>query len=143
MPERGGNPCGLEPGRPATDDEHPRPRGFHRVERPVGERSGIVDLVSRGRLDETRHDRVARVAHLTELVAPDADADLICPARRDLPAQRGIGDLCPGHLHDVTGPRGEGIFGHRRVDDRALQDHRRGELGVAQRATGSSRTAPG
>ena len=71
MPTDGCHPGGLHAGDAATDDEHVAGPRCRRV--PVR----ILCLAAAAGLAHAGHERVARVSHLTGLVAPDARADAV------------------------------------------------------------------
>ena len=90
------DPGGLEAGRAATD-HHDRAGRARRLV-PVG----ILGLATARRFADARHDRVARIAHLTRLVASGARPDAIDLVPRQLRHEVGVGDLGAGHLHAVA-----------------------------------------
>ena len=116
------DPGGLEAGRAATDHHHRAGRARRLV--PVG----ILGLATARRFADARHDRVARIAHLTRLVASGAGPDAIVLVPRQLRHEVGVGDLGAGHLHAVAERRvvvtTECPLGLTDVDDRPLEDHR-------------------
>ena len=116
------DPGGLQAGGAAAD-HHDRAGRARRLV-PVG----ILGLATARRFTDARHDRVARVAHLTRLVAAGARPDPVALARAHLGHEVGVGDLGAGHLHAVAQRRvvvaAERPLGLADVDDRPLQDHR-------------------
>ena len=76
-------------------------------------RGSPTQLTSGLRLSRTRQAWLHRMQGRTRSDSP-------APHQAD---QAGLGDLRPGHLHQVGHPVVQGGLGHRRVDDAALQHH--------------------
>jgi hypothetical protein len=86
----------FQAGDAAPDDEHVALSRCSRV--PVG----IFRLAAAAGLAHAGHDRVARVAHLTGLVAADAGADALVLVGGQLRHQVRVGDLGARHLHGIA-----------------------------------------
>ena len=116
VPTAGEHPGALEAGRTAPDDQDGCGDGSG-DDRGLG--VGVRRLVAGAGLAHAADERVAVVADPAGLVAQDARAGR--RPRADLGHQPRVGDLGPGHLHQVGRAVGQGGRGHRRVDDTALQ----------------------
>ena len=115
MPALRRDPSRLEPGRPATDDQHAA-RRRRRLE-PV---AAPFPLAPGRRVDEARDPVVARAAAPAQLVARDARPDLVGAAGAGLGDQVRIGDLAADDADHVGMPGGEDRLGRGRRPDVAL-----------------------
>ena len=109
------HPGGLQPGRPATDDQDPA-----RVRRRLEPVAVPFPFAPGGRVDEARDPVVARAAAPAQLVARDARPDLVGAAGAGLGDQVRIGDLAADDADHVGVSGGQDGLGRGRRPDVAL-----------------------
>ena len=118
MPALGRHPCGLQPGRPAAHDQDPSG--------PFGRREAVAapfPLAACRGIDEAGDPVVAKAPAPAHLVAGEAGADVVRPARPGLVGQMRVGDLAAHDRDHVGLARGHDVFGVLRRADVALGLH--------------------